>query len=138
MADRSSADATRFTATQPHAYSKPDPVRPSISPPSGSPPQAPSGPSNSHPPPTQPNGSPSQPTPETPQEKLARLRSARIAQRQIQLTRWERTVIRGRVWTDRIHRVTATSLALFGRKLPFNILPMPSLWSPRHPASYIL
>ena len=120
MASRSSADATRFTATEPHAYLQPTSVRSSVTPI----PSSKTNPStqtlskvtkpNSKP--SDSNAAPSQPPSETPKEKLARLRAARLAQRQEHLTTWERTVIRGRVWADRIHRITATSLILFSRK----------------------
>ena len=120
MASRSSVDATRFTATEPHAYSQSTSVRSSAvsaSTPRTSPlsqtPSDTSGPNNK---PLDSHAPPPQSRIETPKEKLERLRAARFAQRGEQLTTWERTVIRGRVWADRIHRITATSLILFGGK----------------------
>ena len=118
MASRSSADATRFTATEPHAYSQPTSIRSSTA--SATSPNMqpalqaaskPVGPTSVRPNLT----GPRPPEMESPKEKVARLRAARLAQRDKQLTTWERTVIRGRVWADRIHRFTALSLIGFSR-----------------------
>lgn len=108
---RSAVDATRFTATSPHAYSKPTAPRSAtsntISPPSATRSQ----PSTSHP-------TPGAPTPgtvapngaETPKQKVARLRAAHEAAKQRQISRWDTIVVRGRVWADRAHRFTAMGL----------------------------
>ncbi|KAG8529934.1 uncharacterized protein KY384_005415 [Bacidia gigantensis] len=97
---RSAANATRFTATKPHAYSNPNPFRPI--------PQSLNTPLTAEP------GSvprpPPPPKPETPQEKVARLRALRTAQRNAALPIWDRIVLRGRKWADRAHKVTALSL----------------------------
>ncbi|KAI9833178.1 MAG: hypothetical protein M1819_003801 [Sarea resinae] len=78
---RSAADATRFTATGPHANSK-------------------SGISSSTAPPSK----------ESPQDKVARLRRAAQQARLDKEPRFERVLARGRVWADRAHRITALSL----------------------------
>jgi len=79
---RSPADATRFTATGPHASSKATTIDLGAAPP--------------------PN--------ETPAQKVARLREASRRAKIEQLTTWEKVVVSGRVWADRAHKVTATSL----------------------------
>ncbi|MDI1485896.1 MAG: hypothetical protein OHK93_004085 [Ramalina farinacea] len=99
---RSAVDATRFTATSPHAYSKPTPV--------GS---APASSLSPNPPPSSSSKPSSPPRQETPHEKVARLRAERFAARASSLSRWERIVIRGRVWADRAHKITALSLIGF-------------------------
>ncbi|SLM38151.1 Cytochrome c oxidase assembly protein COX14 [Lasallia pustulata] len=111
---RSAVDATRFTATSPHAYSKPraPSFAASNTPPPSSAPR--NQPSRSHPAPgssgaprpgvTAPNGG------ETPKEKVTRLRAAHEAAKQAQVTRWDRIVVRGRVWADVAHRVTVLGL----------------------------
>lgn len=53
---------------------------------------------------TAPNGG------ETPKEKVTRLRAAHEAAKQAQVTRWDRIVVRGRVWADVAHRVTVLGL----------------------------
>ncbi len=106
MMSRSAADATRFTATSPHAYSKPPsttftPTSPSSrlprssAPPSHTPPNRSSIPAGGE---------------ETPREKVARLRQAARAAREAKVSQFDRVVARGRVWADRAHRVTALSL----------------------------
>ncbi|KAI4214096.1 MAG: hypothetical protein L6R36_009439, partial [Xanthoria steineri] len=113
---RTVADATRFTATSPHAYSKPASIlrtaantfSPSASPshPSRKPPPNAHSP-NSPPPPPPPS---SQQQPETPQQKVARIRALRAAQKLNSLTLWEKTVIRGRRYADKAHRITIYGL----------------------------
>lgn len=99
---RSAADATRFTATSPHAYSKP---------PTRSSPSNPTIPTSRRGPPINPNHSnPSNPTGETPQQKVARLREARLAAREGQISTWDRVVVRGRIWADIAHRFTVLGL----------------------------
>jgi len=83
---RSAADATRFTATGPYASSKPAPRASTIS--LSSP--APAG--------------------ETPQQKVARLKDAARRAKLDQVSGFDKVVARGRVWADRVHRVTALSL----------------------------
>lgn len=102
---RSAADATRFTATSPHAYAKHTPLRSSASNASSSP-QSHFLPRKMQPPtPTSPNGST-----ETPAQKVARLRRAHDAQKLSQVTRWEKIQVTGRRWADRAHRFTILSL----------------------------
>ena len=120
---RSAADATRFTATSPHAYSKPSPTR---SAPTYGTPSKKSIPRPQKPPP--PGMNPNVPPPppnETPQEKVARLRAQRIAARDAQLSTWERIVVRGRVWADRAHKFTA--LTLIGLTGKYFLLPLQRL-----------
>ncbi|MCJ1302256.1 hypothetical protein MMC08_005059, partial [Hypocenomyce scalaris] len=111
---RSAADATRFTATSPHAYSKPTASR--------------SAPSNTSSPSSAPRTQPTRSGPlagrkgsprigsipldgsETPQEKVARLRAAHEAAKQAQISSWDTVVVRGRVWADRAHRFAAVGL----------------------------
>lgn len=129
---RSVSDATRFTATSPHAYSKPTPMRstPSTYTASSSNFQNPyrfpkpankGSPSN---PPPNPSGHGSGPPEETAAEKVARLRAARLKEREAQVTTWDRIVLRGRVWADRAHKVTVYSL------VGFSSTPLPSPLSP--------
>ncbi|MCJ1367951.1 hypothetical protein MMC16_007087 [Acarospora aff. strigata] len=101
---RSAADATRFTATSPHAYSKP--------PSSAFTPTSPSRvPGSSRPPlPSQLNRSSTPIGEETPQQKVARLRQAARAAKEAQVPQFEKVIARGRVWADRAHRFTALSL----------------------------
>lgn len=87
---RTPADATRFTATGPHAHSKPTATTINL---------------GAAPPPN-----------ETPAQKVARLREAARRAKMEQETTWDRVVSRGRVWADRAHKITATSLiALSGQ-----------------------
>ncbi|RPB09680.1 hypothetical protein P167DRAFT_547803 [Morchella conica CCBAS932] len=78
---RSVADATRFTATGPHAFTRAPPT-------SGS-----SG-----------GGG------ETPQQRVARLREAANRAKMDQVGMFDRIVDRGRVWADRAHKVVAIGL----------------------------
>ncbi len=82
---RSAIDATRFTATGPHAHSKS-----SISS---------TKPHSSSPPPR-----------ETPHEKVNRLRNAARKARLDKESKFDKVVARGRVWADRAHKVTTLSL----------------------------
>ena len=126
---RSAIDATRFTATSPHAYSKPSPLHsaPSSSSTSSTPrpqfqrlgvnPQ--SSPNRKGPlPPT--SGAASSVMVETPAEKVARLRAARMAEKAAQFSRWDKAVVRGRGWADRAHKITVYFLVTFsGMSFPF-------------------
>ena len=109
---RSATDATRFTATSPHAYSKPSSLR-AASVNTFSPSSAPRShiqPRNlSKPTPPQRSGVP----PETPAQKVARLRAQHEAAKLGEITRWEKIVIIGRVWADKAHRITVYSLIGF-------------------------
>ncbi|KAI9827857.1 MAG: hypothetical protein M1832_004346 [Thelocarpon impressellum] len=88
---RSPADATRFTATGPHAYSN-------TSPPT----------SSSHP---QSAGRPNPPeTSEAARAKVLRLKQAAAQARLSQVSSVDRVVVAGRVWADRAHRFVALSL----------------------------
>lgn len=114
---RSAADATRFTATSPHAYSKPTSIRSAASSASRSnpPPRRIPNP-NARGPPQRPgitSAPNSPPQIETPIKKVARLRAARLAEKNAQISRWDQIVVRGRVWADRAHKVTAYSLIGF-------------------------
>lgn len=119
---RSAIDATRFTATSPHAYSKPFAIRSSSA-------SASSTSSSSHPlPPSflsplskknalplqtpSHNSTPSSPQKlvETPAQKVARLRAARFAAKYAEAPLWDRIVIRGRYVADKAHRITVYSL----------------------------
>ncbi|KAL8717851.1 MAG: hypothetical protein Q9181_008273 [Wetmoreana brouardii] len=105
---RAVADATRFTATSPHAYSKSSSILRSTSTTfSASSTPSPSSSSTSTPPFRRPPPSPanSQP-PETPQQKVARLRAQRAAQKLNQLTLWDKTVIGYGDHFDHPHRYT--------------------------------
>ncbi|TVY34295.1 hypothetical protein LSUB1_G005874 [Lachnellula subtilissima] len=82
---KSATDATRFTSTMPHASAKPSPSRP------------------------QKKGTPG-PAGETPREKVARLRAAADRARNEQVTAIDRFLVRGRVWADRAHKITAVTL----------------------------
>ncbi|OBT65731.1 hypothetical protein VE03_03321 [Pseudogymnoascus sp. 23342-1-I1] len=90
---RSPTDATRFTSTTPHATK---PFYPA---------------SNNPGPSTLPgNGAAAAPAGETPQQKVRRLREAANRAREGRMTTFDRLVVRGRVWADRAHRVTAIGL----------------------------
>ncbi|GAB7361982.1 hypothetical protein MBLNU230_g2019t1 [Neophaeotheca triangularis] len=103
---RTPTDATRFTATHPHISSQPSAFAsnptPSSSPTSQNPSKQPpsriahlAGPA---------------PENETPQQKILRLRRAAAAARQTPEHNFDRAVRIGRVWADRVHRVTAWGL----------------------------
>lgn len=130
---RSVADATRFTATSPHAYSKPASIlrsaaktySPSSFTASGSAlpsrKQPPASSSNPYPP--QQSGRP--PPNETPQQKVARLRALRAAEKLKPLGLWDRTVVRGRRWADIAHRTTVYGLmGASGTSQPFPSSPV--------------
>ncbi|KAL8925425.1 MAG: hypothetical protein Q9208_003517 [Pyrenodesmia sp. 3 TL-2023] len=96
---RTVADATRFTATSPHAYSRPSSIlrsaNPSFSPSSYS--ASGSLPTSRGPRPSPTDPDPQPPTPtqhETPQQKVARLRALRAAEKLKPLSLWDRTVVR--------------------------------------------
>ncbi|KAI4225774.1 MAG: hypothetical protein L6R36_003660 [Xanthoria steineri] len=139
---RTVADATRFTATSPHAYSKPASIlrtaantfSPSASPshPSRKPPPNAHSPNSSPPPP--PPSSQQQQQPETPQQKVARIRALRAAQKLNSLTLWEKTVIRGRRYADNAHRITVYGLmgATGNHFPPFSL----SFWLPLPPIPF--
>lgn len=115
---RSAIDATRFTATSPHAYSKPFAIRSSSASASSSHPLPPSflSPlSRKNAPPSQkspnsPSSSSPQKSAETPAQKVARLRAARFAAKYAEAPLWDRIVIRGRYVADKAHRITVYSL----------------------------
>lgn len=119
---RSAADATRFTANSPHAYSKPTPINPaspsthSASSTARPHPNARLNPiARTPPPPIDPKKGPQGKAPpgETAAEKVARLRQARLREREAQRTTWDRVVVRGRVWADRAHKISVYSIVGF-------------------------
>lgn len=114
---RSAKDATRFTATSPHAYSKPTVPRSAASNTSFPSSPLPRDPSISHSIPGR-NGAPRPGTitpggGETPKEKVARLRAAHEAAKRAQISRWDRVVVRGRVWADAAHKYVTMGLIGF-------------------------
>lgn len=130
---RTVADATRFTATSPHAYSKPASIlrtaantfSPSASPSHPARKPAPNAHSPNSPPPPPPS-SQQQQQPETPQQKVARIRALRAAQKLNSLTLWEKTVIRGRRYADSAHRITVYGLmGATGKPFPPTPFPYP-------------
>lgn len=133
---RTATDGTRFTQTSPHAYSNPIPNRSSPSnsstPRSRPQPQRPRNRNN--------NAPPAGPI-ETPAQKVARLRAARMAAREAELTRWDRIVLRGRVWADRAHKITALSLIAFtgmsSSLVPIRLVAFPAI-SNRTPQTLLL
>lgn len=50
------------------------------------------------------------PAGETPQQKVARLRAAANRAREGKMTGFDKAIVKGRVWADRAHRVTALGL----------------------------
>lgn len=91
---RSATDATRFTSTTPHATSKKAaPFYPHQSNPGNVKIVAEKGPAG-----------------ETPQQKVARLRAAANRAREGKMTGFDKAIVKGRVWADRAHRVTALGL----------------------------
>lgn len=167
----SAIDATRFTPTSPHAFSKPAArsSRPSASTffPSHTP-QRPPPSLSSRPSPLKPSPNPnlntaptSSPTTlssgpaangaigggggaeggaaktETPAEKVARLRAARAAARsQVQIGTWDRIVVTGRVWSDRIHRFTAVGLIGLTGNPPITLPAAPIPSHPTYPSHH--
>lgn len=102
---RSATDATRFTSTTPYASAKPPPSAVNLQ-------------SNRAPLPQKSKG----PVGETPQEKIRRLRAAADRAKDAQVTTFDRVIVKGRVWADRIHRFTALSLiGLTGMFLPWGL-----------------
>ena len=110
---RSAVDATRFTATSPHAYSKPSTLRSAASntfSPSSYP-KAHTLPRNAKHQPPPPGGPTAKPSVnETAAQKVARLRAAHAMQKEAQISTWDRVVVRGRVIADAAHRFTALGL----------------------------
>lgn len=133
---RSAIDATRFTATSLHAFSKLSPLASlpysSATPPPSSTPSAPSQPLQR---PTNPSyhpriprqsnpNNPKNPSPastETPAQKVARLRAQRAALRDAEITLWDRVVFRGRIVADAAHKITVTGLIIFSGVSSFSI-----------------
>lgn len=144
---RSAIDATRFTATSPHAYSKPFAIRSS----SASASSATS--SSSHPLPpsflsplSKKNALPSQKaspnpstqkSPETPAQKVARLRAERFAAKYAEAPLWDRIVIRGRYVADKAHRITVYSLMGLTGKSSFRLHFVPPPFPPRPSHFYL-
>ncbi|EAS33371.3 uncharacterized protein CIMG_04395 [Coccidioides immitis RS] len=96
---RSTADATRFTATAPHAHSKPGSTASRW-------PGMKLGRSQEKPQPA--TGGDSQ---ETPKQKVERLRAeARAARIAKSSSPMDRIIGRGRVWADRVHKVTVFTI----------------------------
>ncbi|KAK2808585.1 hypothetical protein FQN50_004617 [Emmonsiellopsis sp. PD_5] len=96
---RSAADATRFTATGPYASSKPSMANSALK-------GAASGSSNLS------SQSPNSSSPkETPKQKVERLRAqARAARYAKNNTPADRFMAKGRIWADRLHKVTVYTL----------------------------
>jgi hypothetical protein len=90
---RSATDATRFTSTVPHASAKHLPAS-----------KLPSSLNTQRK--TQTPG----PAGETPQEKVRRLRAAADRARDAQVSAFDKVIVRGRVWADTAHRITAWTL----------------------------
>lgn len=147
---RTVADATRFTATSPHAYSKPASIlrtaantfSPSASPSHPSRKPAPNAHAPNSPPPPPPSSSQQQQQRETPHQKVARIRALRAAQKLNSLTLWEKTVIRGRRYADSAHRITVYGLMgatgnPFSPPSPFSASPYPFILSPHTPHNNI-
>ncbi|KAL8883219.1 MAG: hypothetical protein Q9215_008292, partial [Flavoplaca cf. flavocitrina] len=110
---RTVADATRFTATSPHAYSKPASILRSAAntfSPSSSPSQTSRRPPNAHIPNPPPPPPPQSQQTETPQQKVARIRALRAAQKLNSMTLWDKIVTRGRNYADTAHRTTVYGL----------------------------
>lgn len=108
------ADATRFTATSPHASSKPIAPRLSTakilkSRPS---PNAASSHISSQPGVHPLPGLDRAPGPpgETPAQKVARLRAAHLAKRAAEISTWDKVVVRGRQIADTAHKWTVTGI----------------------------
>lgn len=130
---RSAIELTRFTATAPHAYSKTSALRNVFLPSKQSNRQPPLHALPAHRSP-QPNASSSIPSPppppsETAAQKVARLRAARFKARMAQIPLWDRVVVEGRIWADRIHRITtsliliASSMSVLENSTSFNFTP---------------
>ena len=102
---RSVADATRFTATSPHAYMKPSIPRSKQASSSFTPSRTIPKPLKVHP-----LGPKPDIPAETPAQKVARLRAQHVAKRASELTTWDKVVVRGRTMADVAHRITVMSL----------------------------
>jgi hypothetical protein len=120
-APRSVSDATRFTATTPHAASKSATPPPRFSPPKsgavhpasgGSGPGGPGSGSGS--------GSNARPSPllETPEQKVARLRAAHQRAKAAQISTFDKVVDSGRRIFDSVHRITVAGLVGFTGEYP--------------------
>jgi hypothetical protein len=128
-APRSVSDATRFTATTPHASSKtvtPEPgVASRFSAPSSAPqsqgPQRVGGQGSSG------RGGPRGPTTETPEQRVARLRAAHLRAKSANVSKMDRVVAVGRRVFDSAHKITVVGLIAFTGKLP----PPPALLNPQ-------
>jgi hypothetical protein len=103
---RSVADATRFTATSPHA-SKPISPRLATAKVLPKKPQA-NAASPNRPLPGSANAS--GPAGETPAPKVARLRAAHLAKRASEISTWDKVVVRGRQIADTAHKITIVGL----------------------------
>ncbi|KAL8798447.1 MAG: hypothetical protein Q9182_006654 [Xanthomendoza sp. 2 TL-2023] len=107
---RTVADATRFTATSPHAFGKPASflrtVANTISPSSAPSTQPPRRQPNLRIPKSSPPPQGRPPDQETPRQKVDRIRAMRAAAKAEQFTLWDRIVIRGRVVADVAHMIT--------------------------------
>lgn len=105
---RSAVDATRFTAATPHVYANPAsarPPKPSSTSTYSSLRQSPHLAAAAAEP-----GMAAPQRRETAQEKVARLRAQRIAEREVQLPLAEKVVMRGRRFADKAHRVVIYTL----------------------------
>ena len=108
---RSTADATRFTATGPYISTKPSSNATSNTTSFSSNPNTaqPYG-AEASPAATRLQFGASAPPGETPQQKIARLRAAAALAKRGKESQFDKTVRIGRIWADRAHRVTAFSL----------------------------
>ncbi|KAH9886609.1 hypothetical protein F4778DRAFT_474156 [Xylariomycetidae sp. FL2044] len=109
---RSVTDATRFTTNTPHAATKSSPspsssATSSSSTPSSSPPHQ-----QTQQPPRRP-GMPPSPQQETLEERVRRLRSAHLAARKADISRFDRVVSQSRRFFDAAHKVTVMGLIGF-------------------------
>ena len=119
---RSAVDATRFTAVSPRAFARSTPsyrASPSTLSPSRAPPSNPKARINPNAPvpprPIDPKKGAlgGAPPGETPLQKVARLRQVRLKERLAEMSRWDRVVMKGRVWADFAHRTTVVIILLF-------------------------
>lgn len=124
---KSASDATRFTPTSPHAYSKPASSSARLSAPQ---PNARPGPGHSRAPKKAPGPVTGAPSGETPAEKVARLRAAHAARRAAEISTFDRIVVRGRAVADAVHRVTVFGIVgLSGKSGPALSMATASLWA---------
>lgn len=147
---RSAIDATRFTATSPHAYSKPFAMRSSSAsassatsssshplPPSFLSPLSKKNALPSQKPSLNPTSPSTQKSPETPAQKVARLRAARFAAKYAEAPLWDRIVIRGRYVADKAHRITVYSLMGLTGKSSFRLHSFPPPFSHFTPPTFL-